>query len=176
MPTDAELLASPDPEDFGRFYDRHVRTLLGWLVRRTGRPDLAADLTAETFAAALEQRRRFDARRGSARAWLYGIAAHKLADARRRGRAEDSARRRLGQERIEPDTEDLRQIAALGDAWVVELVETLPPGECDAVRGRVLEGLGYAELARRLRTSEAAARQRVSRGLRALRAALEGET
>lgn len=50
--------------------------------------DPAADLTAKTFAAALVARRRHRASRGPARAWLYGIAAHKLADWQRRGYAE----------------------------------------------------------------------------------------
>ena len=33
-PTDEELLASHETADFGLFYDRHVRTLLGYFQRR----------------------------------------------------------------------------------------------------------------------------------------------
>ena len=54
--TDESLLLSGDLEDFGRFYDRYVRALLGFFQRRTGDPEAAADLTAETFAAALVAR------------------------------------------------------------------------------------------------------------------------
>ena len=74
--TDEELLAAVDgePEAFGIFYRRHVRPLLGYFVRRTGDAELAADLCAETFAAALDGLRRFDPARGPAVAWLYGIA------------------------------------------------------------------------------------------------------
>jgi DNA-directed RNA polymerase specialized sigma24 family protein len=43
-------------------------------MRRTGDAELAADLTAETFAAALASRRRFDPAKGPAIGWLYGIA------------------------------------------------------------------------------------------------------
>ena len=57
--TDDELLSSDDPEAFGVFYDRHVRALLGYFARRTRDPEVAADLTAETFASALVARRRF---------------------------------------------------------------------------------------------------------------------
>ncbi len=57
--TDDALLTSGDLEDFGRFYDRHARTLLGFFQRRTGNPEVAADLTAETFAAALVARSRY---------------------------------------------------------------------------------------------------------------------
>lgn len=70
--SDAELLATTgfEPEAFGVFYRRHVKPVLAYTLSRTRRPELAADLTAEVFALALEQRERFDPRRGPARAWL----------------------------------------------------------------------------------------------------------
>jgi Sigma-70 region 2 len=43
-----------------------------------GDPELDADLTAETFASALEGVDRFDPARGSAVNWLFGIARHQL--------------------------------------------------------------------------------------------------
>src|SRR5688572_24452388 len=46
------LLASRDPAAFEVFYGRHVESLLGFFARRTHDPELAADLAAETFAAA----------------------------------------------------------------------------------------------------------------------------
>ena len=55
-------------------------------MRRTRNAELAADLTAETFAAALVARARFDPGRGSASAWLYGIALNKLARVERRAK------------------------------------------------------------------------------------------
>ena len=85
--TDESLLLSGDLEDFGRFYDRYVRALLGFFQRRTGDPETAADLTAETFAAALVARRRYRPQSDTAAAWLFGIAHHKLSDYRRRGRS-----------------------------------------------------------------------------------------
>ena len=50
--TDEDLLCSGGAEEFGVFYDRHVRSMLGYFARRTGDPEVAADLTAETFASA----------------------------------------------------------------------------------------------------------------------------
>src|ERR687891_595047 len=83
MPTatesDEELLASFEPGSFAVFYRRHVEDLVAFFMRRTRNAELAADLTAETFAAALVARARFDPGRGSASAWLFGIALHKLA-------------------------------------------------------------------------------------------------
>jgi DNA-directed RNA polymerase specialized sigma24 family protein len=44
--TDEALLLSGEPEDFGCFYDRYVRSLLAYFQRRTRDPEAAADLTA----------------------------------------------------------------------------------------------------------------------------------
>jgi hypothetical protein len=59
--TDEALLlaARTDAEAFTRFYRRHATPVLGYLVRRTRDPELGADLTAETFACALEGLTRF---------------------------------------------------------------------------------------------------------------------
>src|SRR5687767_1200390 len=94
--SDEELLSASctDAEAFGAFYDRHIHAIIGYFMLRTRDAEAAADLAAETFAAALQGRRRFDARKGPAAGWLYGIARRKLADAFERGRIEDRARRR----------------------------------------------------------------------------------
>src|SRR5215216_3104890 len=105
--TDEALLLSGEPEDFGRFYDRYVRSLLAYFQRRTRDPEVAADLTAETFAAALGARARFEARSVPASVWLFAIAHHKLTDYYRRGSAEDRMRRRLGVERVPVGAEDV---------------------------------------------------------------------
>src|SRR3954469_7175282 len=78
--SDQELLGSEDPEAFGVFYDRHVGALLGFFGRRTGDPEAAADLTAETFPSAIVARRRSRADGPPPVAWLFGIARHRLGD------------------------------------------------------------------------------------------------
>jgi DNA-directed RNA polymerase specialized sigma24 family protein len=50
--SDAALLARGDGDAFAEFYRRHARRLAGYLVRATSDAEAAADLTAETFAAA----------------------------------------------------------------------------------------------------------------------------
>src|SRR4051794_39233778 len=94
--TDAELLAAAreDPAAFARFSRRHVRAVIAFFHRRTGDAELAADLTAETFAAALEGCRRYAPERGASGAWLYGIAHRQLATLQRNGGVERRARRR----------------------------------------------------------------------------------
>ena len=173
--TDEALLISGDPEDFGCFYDRYVRSLLAYFQRRTRDPEVAADLTAETFAAALAARARFEARSVPASVWLFAIAHHKLTDYFRRGSAEDRMRRRLGVERVPVGAEDAEMIRLLGEEVAFQLVEELPPAQRDAVRAHVLEDRDYEDIARQSVTSEATVRKRVSRGLSALRARAGGE-
>jgi RNA polymerase sigma-70 factor (ECF subfamily) len=166
--TDEQLLCSGDLEDFGIFYDRYVRSLLAFFQRRTQNPEVAADLTAETFAAAMVARERFEPR-ASATAWLFAIAHHKLSDYRRRGRAETRMRERLGMEPVAVEVEDAELIRWLGEEVAVQLIEELPPEQREAVRAHVLHDRDYAEIARSERLAEATVRKRVSRGLRLLR-------
>jgi RNA polymerase sigma-70 factor (ECF subfamily) len=172
--TDETLLLSADLEDFGRFYDRYVRSLLAFFQRRTGDPEVAADLTAETFAAAMVSRRRYRPQADTAAAWLFAIAQHKLADFRRRGAAEHRMRARLGMERVPVSAEDEDMIRWLGDDVAADLIENLPIDQRDAIRAHVLEDRDYADIADSERLSEATVRKRVSRGLRVLRERVGG--
>jgi RNA polymerase sigma-70 factor (ECF subfamily) len=176
--TDEELLIASvkDGEAFAAFYRRHARSVTGFFLHRTGNPELAMDLTAETFAEALAGRRRFDARKGPAAGWLYGIARHKLARALERGRVEDSARRRLGMAPLVLDDEAIERVEAAADGRAVELLEGLPEEQRAAITERVLDECGYGEIAARARTSEAVIRKRVSRGLAGLRTQMEEPT
>jgi RNA polymerase sigma factor (sigma-70 family) len=176
--SDGELLALTleDPDAFGAFYDRFEIDVLGFFWRATRRADLAADLTAEVFAAALSSAAGFRPQLGTARAWLFGIARHELADAWQRGRVEDRARRRLGLEPLVLSDEALERIDELGSREsprALRLLEDLPSDQRMAVKGRVLDERDYAELALSLSCSQSVVRQRVSRGLRSLRKRLE---
>jgi RNA polymerase sigma-70 factor (ECF subfamily) len=95
--SDAELLAATpgDADAFAVFYRRHVPMVLGMVSRRADPGDIG-DLVAEVFATALVYRQRYDPARGTAGAWLAGIARHKLADAARRGAVDARISRRLG--------------------------------------------------------------------------------
>jgi RNA polymerase sigma factor (sigma-70 family) len=168
-PTDEELLASHDTQAFGTFYDRHVRTLLGYFARRTGDPEVAADLTAETFASAIVAQERYEATGAPALAWLYAIAGRRLADYQRRGAVERGMQRAVAMERPRLSESDAELIRLLGDDAAVTLLAELPRDQREAVAAHVVEDRGYRELAASLGTSEATVRQRVSRGLATLR-------
>jgi RNA polymerase sigma-70 factor (ECF subfamily) len=171
MSQDGELF-----EDFGGFYRRNLDRVLAFCAQRTGEPELAADVAAEAFAAALIARRRYRPEQGTPEVWLLGIAAHKLADAQRRGHVERRAQRRLGIPAIEWTDEDLARVASHSeDQPVATLLEQLPGDQRAAVHARVVEERSYPDVAVHLGVSEATARKRVSRGLASLRAKLTNE-
>ena len=160
---------------FAEFYARHERAILAYFARRVRGGELAADLAAETFAQALASRRRFHA--GNAVGWLFGIAAHVLAHSVRRGQVEDRARRRMQMPGLELVDEQIEAIERLGgDDGLLAALAGLPPDQSAAVRARIVEEDSYAEIAARMRCSEAVVRKRVSRGLASLRQSLEEST
>ena len=108
--SDEELLdrSRQEPGAFGVYYGRHEERLLGYFLRRLGDAEVAADLTAETFAAALAGAHRFKARKGPSLAWLFGIARNTLARSKRRGRVEARARRQIGMPALVPTRERFR--------------------------------------------------------------------
>jgi RNA polymerase sigma factor (sigma-70 family) len=179
QPSDEELLAATasSAEAFGRFYERHVASVVAFLLSRTRDREVSADLCAEVFAAALEGVDRFDPGRAPATAWLFGIAQHKLQESMRRGRVEAAARRRLGMPVRELTDADLERVEELADvgAQASGLVAALPAEQRDAVVARVLEERDYGEIAERLQCSEAVVRKRLSRGLKRVRSQMAEE-
>jgi RNA polymerase sigma factor (sigma-70 family) len=180
-PTDEQLLeASPDDADaFAAFYRRHVRAVVAWFRVRVRDAELAADLAAETFAAALIGSRGYDPGLAPGRAWLFAIARNKLVDSFRRGQVEDDARRRLRMRPLEIDDEDLARVeemasAAAEGAAALAALDELTEDQRVALGLHVLEDRDYAEIAHELRCSEQVVRKRVSRGLARLRARMEG--
>jgi RNA polymerase sigma factor (sigma-70 family) len=171
---DATLLelARREPGAFGAFYRRHEERMLSYFLARVGDPEVAADLTAETFAAALASAHRFRPRREPAAAWLFGIARNTLAMSRRQGRVEARARRRLGMAPLILTDELVARISELDDK-ALELVNGLPADQQQALRARVIDERDYADIAKDMRCSEAVVRKRVSRALGTLRTQLE---
>ena len=171
--TDTELLIASrtEPEAFTELYRRHAEDLLRYFARRTLDPETAAELTAETFAEAFASRATYRDQGVNGVAWLYGIARHRLGRFFRSGKVDAAARRKLGMPERDLPPEDYERIEDLIDfapirEALAEALETLSPDQREAMRLRVIDGLGYAEVAERLKCTEQNARQRVSRGLR----------
>jgi RNA polymerase sigma factor (sigma-70 family) len=164
---------------FVALYRRESPMLLSFCARRVLDAETALDLTAETFAQAFRGRRGF---KGSteveARAWLLTIARRQIAAYLRKGVLDRKLVERVGitVPPMAPDeiaeVERRAGLPALRTALGGELAK-LTDEQRDALRLRVVEERSYAEVARSLGVTEATARARVSRGLRAMGAALE---
>jgi RNA polymerase sigma factor (sigma-70 family) len=179
--SDAVLLAGTraNPDAFAAFYRRYERLILGYLLRRTRNPEVAADLTAEVFASALRAASRYRPESPNAVGWLLTIAERTLLSSVRRGRVEARARRRLGiGEALVFSGEDLERIESLAslDGHTLALLDGLPADQREAVRARILNERSYQDIAGELQTSELVIRKRVSRGLSTLKRRLEEPT
>ncbi len=140
---------------------------------RTRDREVASDLAAETFAAALAGIELYDPAKGNPRQWLYGIANNHLKRLWRRDRVSSDARRRLQLQTPPAAAVGWEEIEAADarldtDRLAVALAR-VPPRSREAVRLRVVERLGYIEIAHRIGCEPGAARVLVFRGLRRLR-------
>jgi RNA polymerase sigma factor (sigma-70 family) len=164
---------------FLALYERDAERVLVFFTRRTLDVEVALDLTAETFAQAWRgwSRVRVDSAE-EVQGWLFTIARRQLSRYLRRGRVEQRALRQLGLAVPALADDDVAEIERAADlerlrsTLGVEL-RKLSANQRAALQLRIVDELPYPEVARRLGTTETAARARVSRGLRALAAALE---
>jgi RNA polymerase sigma factor (sigma-70 family) len=172
-------LASSHPAAFSQVYAAMASDLLAFFLRRTFDVDVAADLTAETFASAFESRNRFrGATDAEAAGWVYGIARHQLSRYVRKGKVERKAIRRLAIQvpTVAPDDYDrMLELAGLSDLRerVAVAFSSLPAEQHAALRLRVIDERPYGEVAAALGVSEQTARARVSRALSRLADAAE---
>jgi RNA polymerase sigma factor (sigma-70 family) len=140
---------------FERFYEAHRDEIFAFLRRRLG-PARAEDAFQETFLRALRAYERLQ-HGEHLRAWAYTIASRV---------ALDELRRRVPTAEVtEPSAED--ELPAY--AQLEHLAAELPPTERAAVVLRYGYDLEYAEIGAALGSSEEAARQAASSGVRRLR-------
>jgi len=158
--------ARASAEDFAEAARRHLDDVHAFLVYLTGDRAVAEDLTAETFAKALERWHRFDPRRGETRTWLYQVARSTALD---HFRSEERRRRREGRYAVA----EVRQSAqpVFGEGLSPELesaLERLSAAEREVIALRVLLELDGEATARVLGISTSACSTRLSRALQKL--------
>jgi RNA polymerase sigma-70 factor (ECF subfamily) len=162
--TDEDLLArlrSGEADLFGALVRRYERELYGYLHRKLGDPELAADVFQNTFVQVFVKIEQYQPGR-PARPWLYAIATNQAIDAlRRRGRRADSRADPLlagddGDDSARPLFEVLRDRdpgpvetaeAAEVRQLVRETVDRLPPLLREVVILAYFQGLRYQEIA-----------------------------
>ena len=180
---DTELVqrfAQGDADAFTVFYRRYLPAVTGFHLRRTGRRDLAFDLTAETFAQMIASIASFDPARGEPSSWLFGIAANVLRTSARQQQVEDTARARLGHEPVDLEDADLQRVEELASLVTEQdceqMLSSLPPDQREAILARVVQERSYEEIAEHMDCSTAVVRQWVHRGLGRMRENLEEQS
>jgi RNA polymerase sigma-70 factor, ECF subfamily len=180
--TDAELLARI-PSDAGaldRFYRRHAGRVLAFAFRRCSDPDEAADVVSAVFLRVIDRGGSFDPERGTAPAWLLGIAVRELADLRR-----DAGRRRTLAERLggritfdesEYELAEQRIDAARAAESLRRATRRLTASQREILLLVAADGLTPAEAASALGISPLVARVRLARARRRAQAELPAPT
>ena len=141
---------------FEVFYEAHKTEVLRFLGGRLGR-DRAEDAFQETFLKALRAYPRLE-HGDHLRAWVLTIASRIVLDDVRKRKPQGELPELESEETWRPAFEEL-----------APLTERLPPKERAAVVLRYGYDLGYDEIGVALGSTEAAARQAASAGVRRLR-------
>jgi RNA polymerase sigma factor (sigma-70 family) len=161
--------------EFEALYRANVTAVTAYFARRSADPQTVADLTADTFVQVITSFATFDPRKGTPRAWVFGIArriyaTHCQAHSQQRSRVE----RLAGRRELAPDEagELIDRIDAerAGRALVTGLT-TLPAADRAVVELVDLAGLQASEAARVLGIAPGTLRMRLMRARARLRKA-----
>src|SRR6478735_1479581 len=155
--------ATSAPPTFADTAERHLDDVFGYLLYMTRDRPLADDLAGATFEKAFRQWSRFDARRGSARTWLLGIARTTALDW---FRAEARRRKREAAAALDERVEE-----AFVEGLSTELetaLTSLSAGEREVLALRIVLELDGDAAARVLGISPTAVSTRLSRALKRL--------
>ena len=153
---------------FADLYRATVADVYAYVATLLGDRSAAEDVVAQAFERAYRKRGSYDARRGSERAWLFGIARNAALDELRRRRrvvalvAEPA-------EATAPDDPEL----AVRRATVRTALGRLDPRERELIALRYHGGLSNAEIAALTGTSESNVGTRVHRAMTKLREACD---
>lgn len=159
-------------ERLERLYAGCRDDLYAYLASLLGDRGLAEDVTALAFERAFRRRRLFNARRGSERAWLFGIARNAALDELRR-------RRRLATLAVDPVDADSADGGTAEDHAEVALRRTavrsalaaMPARDREIIALKFHAGLSNDELARVLGVSQSNAGTLLHRAIEKLRKA-----
>ena len=159
--------------EFERLYRANVEAVTAYFARRSADPHLVADLTADTFVTAITSFGSFDPGKGTARAWVFGIARHVYAaHCEAYGQQQDRLQRLAGRRDLEPDqVEELldRIDAERAGRDLVTGLGMLPDRDRALVELVDLAGLRPKEAAAVLGVTPGAARMRLMRARAQLR-------
>jgi len=170
----APALAAPAEADatFDALYRSSRDDVFAYVAGLMRDRSAAEDVTAQAFERAYRRRSSFNAKRGTHRAWLFGIA---------RNTALDELRRRSRQAELPADPEDVSATGAQEEAAEASLrratiraaMATLSARDRELVALKYFAGLGNAEIAAVIGVSETNAGTKLHRVIEKLREACD---
>lgn len=164
-------IARGDLESFQTFYHRHTGRVTAY-ARQLGRdPHLAEDVAQDVFTAVWSRAGSFRPERGTALAWLYSMARHRLIDGWRKKKPYEES----------GDLEDLRPAARREEKSDLFILVRQALSHVSGEQRRAIEmayfgGLTYEETAERLDLPVGTLKSRIRMGLRTMRSLLESDT
>ncbi|MGH7503301.1 MAG: RNA polymerase sigma factor [Longimicrobiales bacterium] len=172
--TDTDLLAgirAGRADALEALLERYWAPLVGYVARRSGSSDFAADVVQDVFCRIWERRTEWRSH-GSVAGLLYRLARNTAVSQQRRGRARERAAgtyRRLMLNRTPPPLPAER--VELRDALEAAIAR-LSPRRREVFELRMLDGLSYQEIAHAMGTSKQTVANQFSRALTLLRESL----
>lgn len=161
-----------EAERFRAIYTAHFRSVLGFALRRTCRPEDAADIVAETFLVAW--RRLDEVPEVEMRPWLFGVARNMLANQNRGELRRNRLAGRLGETLAQRPELSQREPADRGDdlgrAW-----QRVTEPDREILTLSAWEGLNATDIGVVLSMPSATVRTRLRRARGRFRQALEEE-
>jgi RNA polymerase sigma-70 factor (ECF subfamily) len=153
--------------EFERLYRANVEAVTAYFARRSADPHVVADLTADTFVAVITSFGNFDPRKGTARAWVFGIARRVYASyCEAYSQQEHKLRRLAGRRDLDQDqVEELldRIDAQRAGRDLVTGLTTLPERDRAVIELVDIAGLRPKEAAATLGITPGAVRMRLMR-------------
>ena len=177
---ESELLnrIKSNPGEFAELFRLYYKPIFGYILRRTGNFDEAADITADAFFKAFKHINNYSYKGISIKVWLYRIATNELNLHIRQKKKHNSIFERIGMEDREifnnylhEDRKDYEKELQKHDQFliVVKELNTLPIKYQEVISLKYFEGKENKEIAEILRIKEATLKSLISRGLEKLR-------
>lgn len=183
-PDDDTLIARIAGQDrlaLDTLYERYARVVYGLALRMLGDPEHAEDIVQETFWRVWRRGATFQAGRGPAAGWIFGIAHNLSIDELRRRRARPSPVYEAGGAPAlrEIVDEDMDVVGAAAESERRRLIERAL-GQISADQRQAIElayfgGLSQSEIAERLQSPIGTVKTRIRLGLRHLREVLQAQ-
>lgn len=166
------IAATQSREAFSVLFQRLGPRVKAYMMKLGASPDIAEEITQETFVSVWRKAQQFDQRKSSAVTWIFTIARNQRIDRLRKERrpALDPNDPLLVPNKIPTPFEELEQSSIVKN--VTASIEQLPDDQRDVVRLSFIEGLSHQEISARLKTPLGTIKSRLRLSFEKLRLSL----